>query len=104
MAMITISILNDWRSGFFLFILWLLLEDLARKYVQLGTAPYFFRERCSGSGQAFFSLFWLPKEMACSLRCSVLLFFVPLALFFCLALAPTGLFLIRDLRVFCTVF
>ena len=30
---IFLSILNNWRSGFYFFLIWLLFEDLVRKYM-----------------------------------------------------------------------
>lgn len=38
---IVVSILNDWRSGFHLFLVWLLFEDLARKYMGNNMVIYF---------------------------------------------------------------
>jgi hypothetical protein len=36
-----ISILRNWRTGFYFFLVWLLFEDLARKYFGNGTALFF---------------------------------------------------------------
>ncbi len=33
LAAVTTYILNDWRSGFYIFIVWVMFEDLARKYL-----------------------------------------------------------------------
>ena len=41
LVMIIASTLNDWRTGFYLFIGWLLFEDLVRKYLGNGTALFF---------------------------------------------------------------
>src|SRR5271170_83115 len=38
---IAVAILRNWRSGFYLFLVWLLFEDLARKYLGNGTALFF---------------------------------------------------------------
>src|ERR1700693_4423642 len=38
---LVIHILNDWRSGVLLFLLWLLFEDLARKYLGNSMTVYF---------------------------------------------------------------
>lgn len=38
---VVIAILNDWRKGLYLFIAWLLFEDLARKYLGNNMAIYF---------------------------------------------------------------
>src|SRR6266516_2793436 len=37
---ITLRILNNWREGFYLFMVWLLFEDLIRKY--MGNNMYIF--------------------------------------------------------------
>jgi len=36
-----VAILRNWRSGFYLFLSWLLFEDMARKYMGNGTALFF---------------------------------------------------------------
>jgi hypothetical protein len=36
-----VTILRNWRSGFYLFMVWLLFEDLFRKYLGNGTALFF---------------------------------------------------------------
>jgi hypothetical protein len=36
-----VAILRNWRSGFYLFLVWLLFEDLPRKYLGNGTALFF---------------------------------------------------------------
>src|ERR1019366_7788231 len=41
MVIIVGSTLRNWRVGFFLFIPWVLFEDLARKYLGNGTALFF---------------------------------------------------------------
>jgi len=38
---VAIMILRNWRRGFFFFLLWLLFEDLARKYLGNGMALFF---------------------------------------------------------------
>lgn len=38
---VAVAILRNWRSGFYLFLVWLLFEDLARKYLGNGTALFF---------------------------------------------------------------
>jgi hypothetical protein len=40
-CVIAVSILRNWRSGFFLFLVWLLFEDLVRKYLGNNTALFF---------------------------------------------------------------
>lgn len=38
---IAVAIIRNWRSGFYLFLIWLMFEDLARKYLGNGTALFF---------------------------------------------------------------
>ena len=40
-AVITIRILGNWRDGFYMFLIWLLFEDLVRKYMGNNMAIYF---------------------------------------------------------------
>jgi len=40
-AVITIRILGNWRDGFYMFLIWLLIEDLVRKYMGNNMAIYF---------------------------------------------------------------
>jgi hypothetical protein len=40
-AVVAITILKDWRKGFYLFLVWLLFEDLVRKYLGNNMAIYF---------------------------------------------------------------
>jgi hypothetical protein len=82
LVFIVVNTLNDWRTGFLLFILWLLFEDLARKFL--------------GNGLIFF----FGKDMLAAITYASLLkaksrgevawfrppFMVPLAIFFGLAL------------------
>jgi hypothetical protein len=41
---VVVSILNDWRSGVLLFLVWLLFEDLARKYLGNSLTVYFAKD------------------------------------------------------------
>ena len=41
LVIIVVTTLNDWRKGVFFFILWLLFEDLARKYLGNGLILFF---------------------------------------------------------------
>ncbi|HXQ27350.1 MAG TPA: hypothetical protein VN822_13150, partial [Candidatus Acidoferrales bacterium] len=36
-----ITILRNWRTGFYIFLVWLLFEDLVRKFMGNGTAFFF---------------------------------------------------------------
>jgi hypothetical protein len=38
---VALSVFRNWRSGFYLFLVWLLFEDLARKYMGNGTMFFF---------------------------------------------------------------
>jgi len=40
-CLVSVVILRNWRSGFYLFMVWLLFEDLVRKYLGNGTALFF---------------------------------------------------------------
>src|SRR5579884_3893540 len=79
---VVVTTLNDWRVGVFLFILWLLFEDLARKYLGNGLVLFFGKDvlaaityvslwRAHQRGEAE----WFRPR-----------FIVPLGLFFSLAL------------------
>src|SRR5437773_12104410 len=41
---IVIAILNDWRKGLYFFLVWLLFEDFARKYLGNNMAIYFAKD------------------------------------------------------------
>jgi len=41
---LVVAILNDWRKGLYLFLTWLLFEDLARKYLGNNMAIYFAKD------------------------------------------------------------
>jgi hypothetical protein len=73
---ITIYILNDWRSGFYIFLGWLLLEDLARKFLGNNMAIYFAKDFLVGvtyvscliarrrrQFETFRPPFWLPLAL-----------------------------------------
>ena len=38
---VVVAILRNWRSGFYLFLVWMLFEDLPRKYLGNGTLLFF---------------------------------------------------------------
>jgi hypothetical protein len=44
MCAITVRIINDWRSGFYIFVIWLLFEDLIRKFMGNNMAIYFAKD------------------------------------------------------------
>jgi hypothetical protein len=43
-VVVAIFILKDWRSGFYLFLVWILFEDLVRKYLGNNMAIYFAKD------------------------------------------------------------
>jgi hypothetical protein len=45
---IAIYILKDWRTGFYMFLMWLLFEDLVRKYLGNNMAIYFGKDILAG--------------------------------------------------------
>jgi hypothetical protein len=44
MSVIAVSILNNWRTGFYIFLSWLLFEDLIRKFMGNNMAIYFAKD------------------------------------------------------------
>lgn len=82
LVIIVVNTLNDWRTGLFLFIFWLLFEDLSRKF--LGNGMIFFFGKDFLAAITYASLFRAKarKEVAWFRPP----FAVPLALFFALAL------------------
>lgn len=80
---IAVTILRNWRAGFYLFLIWLLFEDLVRKYLGNGTALFFGKDILVGLVYvSFFVALRRQKEKA--LRPP---FLFPLALFVWLAAA-----------------
>jgi hypothetical protein len=79
---ITIYILNDWRSGFYLFLGWLLLEDLPRKFLGNNMMIYFAKDFLVGVTYVS-CLIARRRHQFESFRPS---FWLPLVLFFWLAL------------------
>lgn len=47
-CVVAILILNDWRSGFYVFLVWLLFEDLVRKYLGNNMAIFFAKDVLAG--------------------------------------------------------
>jgi len=80
---ILLNILNDWRSGFYLSLVWLLFEDLARKYLSNNMYIYFGKDVLIGMTYLSFFLA-LRRRQAETFRPS---FLFPLSLFFWLAVA-----------------
>ena len=77
-----IFILIDWRSGVLLFLLWLLVEDLARKYVGNSMIIYFAKDVIVG----FCYLSYYVARRRRQVEVFKIPFLVPLAIFFGLAL------------------
>jgi hypothetical protein len=78
---IAATILNDWRSGLYLSIVWLLFEDLVRKY--LGNNMYVYFAKDALIGLTYFSFFMAFRKGAVPRFRPPFLF--PLGLFFLLA-------------------
>jgi hypothetical protein len=82
LVIIVVNTLNNWRTGLFLFIFWLLFEDLSRKYLGNGLIFFFGKDALAAIVYASFlkakrrgEVPWFRPPFA-----------VPLALFFGLAL------------------
>lgn len=79
---ITVYILHDWRSGFYLFLAWLLIEDLPRKFLGNNMEIYFAKD-------VLVTMTYLSCLLAKQRRQFEVLrppFWMPLSLFFWLAL------------------
>jgi hypothetical protein len=79
---LVVYILNDWRSGVLLFLVWLLFEDLARKY--LGNSMVVFFAKDLLIGVAYLSFFFAKRKR--QVETFKIPFLVPLGIFFGLAL------------------
>jgi hypothetical protein len=82
LVIIVVNTLNDWRTGFLLFILWLLFEDLARKF--LGNGMIFFFGKDILAAITYASL--LKAKAKGEVNWFRPPFMAPLAIFFGLAL------------------
>src|ERR1700688_934057 len=78
---LVVHILNDWRSGVLVFLLWLLFEDLARKY--LGNSMIVFFAKDFLVGIAYIS-FWIARRRR-QVEILKIPFLVPLGIFFAFA-------------------
>jgi len=78
---LVVHILNDWRFGVLLFLIWLLFEDLARKYLGNGTVIFFAKDFLIGV--AYTSYFVAKRKR--QVEVFKIPFLVPLAIFFCFA-------------------
>src|SRR6266404_7983005 len=59
-AAVVVHTLNDWRFGVLLFLVWLLFEDLARKYLGNSLTVYFAKDFLIGI--AYFSFFFAKRN------------------------------------------
>ena len=78
---LVVHILNDWRSGVLLFLIWLLFEDLARKYLGNSLIVYFAKDFLVCI--AYFSFYFARRRGEVDIFKPP--FLVPLALFAALA-------------------
>ena len=100
---VVVHILNDWRSGVLFFLLWVLFEDLARKY--LGNSLVVFFAKDVLVGVAYIS-FYVAKRRR-QVETFKIPFLFPLALFFWLAViqvfntwSPSPLYGILGLKIY----
>jgi hypothetical protein len=82
---LVVHILNDWRSGVLLFLVWLLFEDLARKY--LGNSMVVFFAKDMLIGVAYLSFYFAKRRR--QVEVFKVPFLVPLCLFIALAVIQT---------------
>jgi hypothetical protein len=80
---LVVHILNDWSSGVLLFLIWLLFEDLARKYLGNSMTVYFAKDFLVAV--AYLSFYFAKRRKEVEFFKPP--FLVPLVLFFALALA-----------------
>src|ERR1700722_5230865 len=57
---VTVHILNDWRFGVLLFLIWLLFEDMSRKYLGNGTILFFAKDVLIGI--AYLSFYFAKRR------------------------------------------
>jgi hypothetical protein len=79
---LVVNILNDWRSGVLVFLVWLLFEDLARKYLGNSMTVYFAKDFLVAI--AYLSFYFAKRRG--EVEIFKVPFLVPLGLFFALAL------------------
>ena len=80
---LVVHILNDWRSGVLVFLVWLLFEDLARKYLGNNMTVYFAKDFLVA--MAYLSFFFARRRKEVEIFKAP--FLVPLGIFFGLALS-----------------
>jgi hypothetical protein len=84
-AALVVHILNDWRSGVLVFLLWVLFEDFARKYLGNSMVVYFAKDFLVAI--AYLSFYFAKRRQKIDFFKPP--FLVPLGLFFALAVAQT---------------
>ncbi len=62
-AAFVVAILNNWRRGLYIFFVWLLFEDLARKYLGNNMAIYFAKDFLVAVVYLSFFLAWRRKQL-----------------------------------------
>ena len=82
-CVVAVAILRNWRSGFYFFLVWLLFEDLVRKYLGNGTVLFFGKDILVGL--VYISFFVAMRQRKEQVFRPLFLF--PLALFVWLAAA-----------------
>jgi hypothetical protein len=76
---VSLRVMNDWRNGFYLFIIWLLFEDLARKYS--GNAAFMFFGKDVLAAVTYLGLFLdTYRRRAATFRPPFLLTLIPFCL------------------------
>src|SRR5579863_6869778 len=78
---LVVHILNDWRRGVLVFLVWLLFEDLARKYLGNSMTVYFAKDCLVGI--AYFSFYFAKRRGEVDMFKAP--FLVPLGVFMALA-------------------
>jgi hypothetical protein len=79
---LVVHILNDWRSGVLVFLVWLLFEDLARKYLGNSMTVFFAKDFLVGT--AYLSFYFAKRRRQVDV--AKFPFLVPLEIFFGVAL------------------
>ena len=100
---VVVHILNDWRSGVLLFLIWLLFEDLARKFLGNSMTVYFAKDVLIGV--AYLSYFTAKRKH--QVEAFKIPFLLPLAIFFWFAViqvfntwSPSILYGLLGLKVY----
>lgn len=81
-AAIVLQIISDWRAGVMVFLIWLVFEDLARKYLGNSMTVYFTKDFIVGVAYVSFMLARRRQKI----ETFKIPFLIPLTIFFCYAL------------------